>query len=365
MRRLLALLLVLAGPLGSFERALPGYVFSFPRDHFSHPNFRTEWWYYTGNLRTAEGRAFGFELTFFRFALGEPREKTSAWQADSVYLAHFALSDLDGGEFFKTERLNRAGPGLAGANLEGARVWNGNWEARWLGVNDPMGGQRLRAIAEDFSIDLMATPQKPAVIHGTNGVSQKAAGAGKASHYVSFTRLGVEGTVSLRGERFDGTGLAWMDHEFSTDSMGEGQVGWDWMSIQFENDTELMLYRMRREDGSTDIYSSGTFVEASGETRHLTSEEFRMTPGRTWESGKSGARYPVEWSVTVVPLGMEFSVATPLESQEVASERRIGPNYWEGAIRVQGSAGGARVRGAGYLEMTGYDRRLSWGEGVE
>jgi predicted secreted hydrolase len=147
--------------------------------------------------------------------------------------------------------------------------------------------------------------------------------------------------------------------------MGEGQMGWDWMSLQFENDTELMLYRIRREDGSADRYSSGTFVDASGKTRHLTSEEFRMTPGKTWASGKSGARYPVEWGVTVDPLEMEFAVATPLESQEVASERRIGPNYWEGAIRVQGSAGGTPVRGAGYLEMTGYDEKLSWGEGVE
>ena len=345
-----------AGPDGGYRLALPGYRYEFPRDHFDHPAFQTEWWYYTGNLRTRGGRALGFELTFFRQAVNGVNAvngSASPWDVHDVYLAHFAVSDLDGGRFLHDQRMNRAGPGLAGASLGERRVWNGNWQARWEGE-----AQRLQAIAAGFSIELTVRPMKPPVVHGVDGVSQKAEGPGRASHYVSFTRLATSGSIEIEGERHEVEGLSWMDHEFFTSQLSPGQAGWDWFSLQLDDDTELMLYRLRRADGTADPYSAGTFVDAAGRTRHLRASDFRLQPrGRTWASRDTKAVYPLEWSIEVAPLGLSLLLRTPLDSQEIASRHAAVPSYWEGAIRVSGTRAGTPVAGSGYLEMTGYDRR--------
>jgi predicted secreted hydrolase len=359
------LVVLLVTPMPGYERALPGYNFQFPRDHFNHPGFEVEWWYYTGNLRTAEGRRFGFELTFFRLGasgdgMGEAG-KLSAWDLDHVYLAHFAVSDVDNKRFFKTERLNRAGPGLAGADLDQARIWNGNWEVRWLEPLAALGRQKLRAVSEDFSIELELAPRKAPVVHGARGVSQKAAGAGRASHYISFTRLAAAGTVTLGGRRFLVEGLAWMDHEFSTASMGPDQAGWDWMSIQLDNGEELMLYRMRRKDGLADPVSSGTFVGQDGKAEHLEWGDIVMEPGEVWESPHTGGRYPLRWKVAVPRLKMELLCRAAFADQEVVSGRALSPTYWEGAVAYEGRSGEQEVRGVGYLEMTGYDKPIELG----
>ena len=344
----------------AWDSAIPGYRYEFPKDHFSHPAFKTEWWYYTGNLKTREGRRFGFELTFFRQAVSRDLAGESSWQLDDLYLAHLTLSDLDGRQFFKEDRLNRAGPGLAGVDAGQGRIWNGNWDVRWLEIDNHGGPQRLRAVADDFALDLELTSTKPPVVHGRDGVSQKAAGVGKASHYISFTRLAADGIVTLREERYQVTGTAWMDHEFSTDSLGEGQVGWDWMSIQLEDDTELMLYRMRRSDGSSDPHSSGTYVDAAGLSRHIEWKDIRMTPGRAWTSPTTGGRYPLSWHVEVLPIGLNLECRTLLEDQEVVAERG-GPSYWEGAVQYSGRKGDRSITGVGYLEMTGYAQPLTIG----
>ena len=365
--RLLVFLLFfsLLATLQGYERALPGYDFRFPRDHFSHPDFQVEWWYYTGNLRTAEGRPFGFELTFFRLGVGNglPKEPTgnTVWDLDDVYLAHFAISDIAAERFHKTERLNRAGPGLAGASADQARIWNGNWEARWIAPSVALGRQRLRAVSGDFSIELDLTPQKAPVIHGEDGVSRKASGAGRASHYISFTRLSAAGTVSLLGQQFTVSGLAWMDHEFSTDSMEPGQVGWDWMSIQLDNGEELMLYRMRRKDGSADPVSSGTLVDRDGRAQYLRWDDIVMEPSEPWQSPHTGGRYPLRWRVAVPRLKLELECRPAFADQEVVSERELSPTYWEGAVVYQGRSNGAEVGGVGYLEMTGYDKPIELG----
>lgn len=362
-----ALLLALVGVAAGFgyERALPGYEFAFPRDHFSHPEFQVEWWYYTGNVKTAEGRRFGFELTFFRLGTAEDSRnepgKATAWDIDDVYLAHFAVSDVAAEQFHKAERLNRAGPGLAGADLDTARIWNGNWEVRWLDPEAALGRQRLRAVSEDFSIELDLTPQKPPVVHGERGVSQKAAGAGRASHYISFTRLAAAGSVSISGREYAVEGLAWMDHEFSTDSMGPDQAGWDWMSIQLDNGEELMLYRMRRKDGSGDPVSSGTFVDRSGNTLHLKWNDIVMEPGEAWGSPHTGGRYPLRWKLAVPRLKLSLECRALFADQEVVSGRKLSPTYWEGAVTYSGWAGDDAAGGVGYLEMTGYDRPIELG----
>jgi predicted secreted hydrolase len=215
----------------------------------------------------------------------------------------------------------------------------------------------LRAISKDAALELELKPSKPPVINGENGVSQKAAGAGKASHYITFTRLKATGSLRLDGEEFSVDGSAWMDHEFSTDSMGEDQAGWDWLSLQLDDGADLMLYRLRRADGSTDPHSAGTYVGANGAAMHLNAKDFTMTPGAGWTSPATGGVYPLEWRVEVPRLNLDLPVTTQLQAQEIVPTNGRGPTYWEGAIDVEGEG----ARGVGYLEMTGYAERLRLG----
>lgn len=360
-----------------WELAVPGYRYEFPRDLFNHPDYQTEWWYYTGNLKTPEGHRYGFELTFFRQGIARPvtpptganRERPrpgdanpapeDRWGVNDIWLAHLALSDLDGGRFYHQERLNRAGPGLAGAVLSTRRIWNGNWEVLFdLAAAGAQPVQQLQAVGDEFILRLALRSQKPPVINGINGVSQKAAGRGEASHYISYTRLQANGKLELGEQSFSVSGLAWMDHEFFSNQLTPEQIGWDWFSIQLENGEELMLYRLRRRDATVDPYSAGTFVDARGANLHLSVAEFSLVPGATWTSPANGARYPVHWTIRVPPLGLELSAATPLDGQELVSRNPSWPTYWEGAITFHGAREGRLVSGVGYLEMTGYDRAV-------
>jgi len=245
--------------VAQYRTALPGYHYEFPRDHFNHPEFQTEWWYYTGNVKSSDGHGFGFELTFFRQAVSRDSAKAAAWDVRDLYLAHLALSDLDGGKFHYAERTNRSGPGIAGADEPSGRIWNGNWQIVWEN-----GEQKLQAIDDRFQLRFALRSEKPPVIHGRDGVSQKAEGAGRASHYISLTRLTTSGFIELGGRKFEVTGTSWMDHEFFTHQLTADQTGWDWLSLQLEDNTELMLFHIRRRDGSIDPYSAGTFLDAQG-----------------------------------------------------------------------------------------------------
>ncbi|HLK62081.1 MAG TPA: lipocalin-like domain-containing protein [Bryobacteraceae bacterium] len=330
-----------------FRQAVPGYRYEFPRDHFNHPDFRTEWWYYTGNLRSQDGHRYGFELVFFR--QGQHRDtpsNPSAWRVDDLYLAHLALTDIDAHTFRFYKRLNRAGPGLAGIDFDTRRIWNGNWEARWEQGSDR---QTLSAVADGIRFSLQLMPAKPAVIQGENGVSQKAEGLGKASYYVSFPLLEVKG--ELNGTKVSGT--AWMDHEWFSNQLESYEQGWDWFSIQLDNHTEFMLFQLRRTDGGIDPYSSGTYIDASGHTVHLKRTDFDLQPVEYWTSPKTRARYPIKWRITIPPLGVSLQCAAAIPEQELVSEDAAGPTYWEGAVTYSGSSSGV-----GYLEMTGYLSRM-------
>jgi len=336
-------LLLLAAGLASaaelaYREAAPGYRFSFPRDHFEHPEFRTEWWYYTGNVRSDAGRRYGFELVFFRQAPAGRRsgstDNPSAWRVDDLYLAHVALTDIDGERFRYHKRLNRAGPGIAGASFAKQRIWNGNWSAQWSGEV-----QMLLATTEDFRFRLRLVPRKPPVIHGRDGWSQKA--AGRASHYVSFSRLAVDGEINGQGVK----GTAWMDHEWFTHQLDPSQVGWDWFSVQLNDGVEVMLFQLRRKDGSIDPYSAGTYINKAGRARHLAREDFELQPVEYWK------KYPVRWRMRVPSLGLSLECAATLKEQELKAEDATGPSYWEGAVTYAGSHSGV-----GYLEMTGYDK---------
>jgi len=340
-----ALSLFAASP--EYRQAVPGYRFQFPRDHFNHPEFRTEWWYYTGNVRSTDGRRYGFELVFFRQAQRRgPSDNPSAWRVDDLYLAHLALTDIAGKRFHYYKRLNRAGPGIAGASIEQARIWNGNWESKW---DVQTGAQTLSATAEDIRFNLKLNPRKPPVINGENGVSQKAEGLGKASYYVSFPLLGVEGT--LNGLPVAGT--AWMDHEWFTHQLEPSQIGWDWFSAQLGNNTEIMLFQIRRQDGSIDPNSSGTYIDASGRATHLKRSDFQLQPLDPWTSPATHARYPIRWRITIPPLHVTLDCTAALPDQELGAEDAATPPYWEGAVTYTGSS-----TGVGYLEMTGYAKPM-------
>lgn len=338
-----------------YRVALPGYRYEFPRDFFAHPEFQTEWWYTTGNVKTADGREFGFELTFFRQAVSRDESKHGEWDVKDLYLAHLALSDLEGSNFYHSERVNRAGPGIAGINPQTGKVWNGNWSAIW----DKDGTQEIAARCELFQIALTLKSEKPPVIHGENGASQKAEGLGRASHYFSQTRLNTTGTIALNGKQYAVAGLSWMDHEFFTHQLTDDQVGWNWFSIQLEDKTELMLFIIRRKDGSIDPYSAGTFVDSSGKSIHLRSADFSLAPAVTvWKSPATGASYPIQWKVSVPKLGVLLAAKTKLPQQELTGSTKLAPSYWEGAMDFSGTRNASPIRGVGYLEMTGYDRPI-------
>lgn len=350
---LLAALLIASMPLlAQYQKALPGYQYEFPRDHFNHPDYQTEWWYYTGNLRSADGHRFGFELTFFRQGVSRTATPPSDWDVKDIYLAHLALSDIDGQQFHQAERVNRAGPGIAGVSESSAKVWNGNWQVQWSGDQ-----QQLQAVAQDFILRLTMTSRKPPVIQGVNGVSQKGPAVGEASHYISFTRLLTTGTVELNGKDYSVVGTSWMDHEFFTEQLDTSPKGWDWVSLQFDDNTELMLYRFRHKDGSVDPFSAGTYVDAQGRTQHLGASDFSMQPeNETYSSPETHGVYPVAWRVTVPAIKLEVQLSAPLKSQEIVSNIGAGLSYWEGAITLSGTQNGRPQTGDGYLEMTGYAR---------
>ncbi|HEY7911266.1 MAG TPA: lipocalin-like domain-containing protein [Blastocatellia bacterium] len=341
---------VAAAPeIEKWREAAAGYRFSFPRDHASHPEYGLEWWYYTGNLRAAGGRRFGYQLTFFRVGVTPRPLNPSRWAVRDLYMAHFALSDIEGESFHAFERLNRAGVGWSGAETASYRVWNEDWEAHLEG-----GIHILRARDGDYQIDLRLKPAKPIVVHGIDGVSQKGALAGNASHYYSLTRMETSGKIIAGGEALDVEGLSWMDHEFGTSFLEAEQVGWDWFSIQLDDGRELMLFELRRVDGSIDPRSSGTLIEADGGALHLSLEDFRLTPGNAWRSEASGATYPTAWRIEIPRYDLRLDVRAAFAGQELRTAESAGVTYWEGSTEITGREGERKLTGRGYLEMTGY-----------
>ena len=278
------LLSTIAQAQSPWKEAKAGYQYSFPRDHASHPDFKIEWWYYTGNVRTKEGRRYGYQITFFRVGIDHTPANPSKWAVRDLFMTHLAVSDAQGQKYRYAEKLTRGGPGLAGAKSDTYYTWNDDWSARLEGKQ-----HKLHAMDPKAGIDLVLDEGKAPAINGIGGINQKGAREGNASHYYSLTRMPTKGTIVVDGERFEVTGETWMDHEFSTSFLEPEQRGWDWFSIQLSDNRELMLYRMRRADGAYDPRSSGTLVDANGKTTHLTAEDFTLTPGRSTFTSKTGA----------------------------------------------------------------------------
>jgi predicted secreted hydrolase len=358
--------LVLALAVAPWKEATPGYTFAFPRDHASHPDYKIEWWYYTGNVSAKDGRRFGYQVTFFRVGVDAAPANPSRWAIRDLFMTHLAVSDPKGRRYRYAEKLTRGGPGLAGADVDRYHVWNEDWTASLddngrhvlhaAGPTDP--STRSARSGQGAGIDLVLDPGKPPATNGINGISQKGAEVGNASHYYSMTRMPTRGAITVDGERVDVSGLTWMDHEFGTSFLEPGQRGWDWLSIQLADGRDLMLYQLRRSDGSRDPRSSGTLIAADGRTTHLSAADFSLTPGRRTFHADNGAIYPIEWAIAIPSQTIDLLITTPLDNQELDLGRSTGVAYWEGAIDVTGRSAGQDVKGRGYLEMTGYKKSL-------
>ncbi|HPE61947.1 MAG: carotenoid 1,2-hydratase [Thiothrix sp.] len=333
--------------VAGFERALAPRHFTFPAEHAAHPGFRSEWWYVTGNLKTAQGRHFGYQVTFFRNALApEPVDNPSPWATRQVWMAHVALTDVAARQHRFEQRLARGAAGLAGQARQPFKVWLEDWQL--LGQDSGEFPWQLRVKTADFSLDLALAPQKPVVLQGEQGLSVKSAEPGNASYYYSFTRLATRGMVRSGTESYPVTGSSWLDREWSTSVLGAGQLGWDWFSLQLDDGQELMLYRLRREDGEADAHDAGSWVDVEGQVTRLGAGAVQLRPLRFWMAA-DGRRYPVAWELVVPERKRHWRVEALLDAQQM----RTAVVYWEGAVQVVEADSGRRI-GYGYLEMAGY-----------
>lgn len=342
---------LLSGNANGYARVTGPRPLEFPADHGPHPDYRSEWWYFTGNLQATDGthHQFGFQLTFFRFALRPgPLERRSAWATRQVYMAHLAVTDIKGERLYKEERFSRAALGLASARAAPFRVRLYEWQAESQGKT--LFPLRLQATGENFAIRLRLIAQKPPVLHGEAGYSRKGPQAGNASHYYSYTRLAADGILRIDGREYPVTGSAWLDREWGTSALSGNQVGWDWFALQLDDGSELMYYRFRRRDGGVDPHSSGSYVYANGEKIGLTADEVKVKVLERWRSPNTGVTYPVRWRLHIPSRELDLIVQAKLEHQELDLSVR----YWEGAVAVQGRSHGEPVSGHGYVELTGY-----------
>jgi predicted secreted hydrolase len=348
------------GDAPGFAQALAPRLLAFPRDHGPHSEFRQEWWYLTGNLEAAGGERYGFELTFFRFALAPPAAgadtgtaatsapNRSAWRTREIYMAHFAITDVAAQRFRFAQKLSRAALALAGAQAAPLRVWIDDW------VLDEAPSQplwRLRAAQPGYALELELRPLTPVVLNGEAGWSRKSDTPGSASYYYSIPRLEARGRLLRDGRPLTVRGLAWFDREWGSGGLSAGQTGWDWFALQLDDGSALMFYALRDRGGGRDSHSAGTWVESSGESQRLPAGAVDIEATDHW-TNPEGVRYPAGWHIRVPTLALDVKVRPLLADQEL----KTAPRYWEGAVDVDGERAGRTVRGRGYVELVGYAR---------
>ncbi len=352
-------LFLVSGPVhsGDYIEVSGPCHFQFPRDHGVHPGYLVEWWYYTGNLSDTSGKRYGFQLTFFRTRISPLKNQTtwpvpsSSWRTNQLFFAHAALSDLNEKHFYYDQQMARGAVGLAGVEQweKNIKVYLGAWST--LLKPDK---HLLKAQTDDFELDLMLKPVKPPVAHGKAGYSLKGVKPESASCYYSFTRLEVSGRLNVKGNAVAIKGIAWMDHEFSSAPLEPDIVGWDWFSLQFTNNTELMIYLLRNDQGIYSSASSGTLVMPSGQSRHLSFKDIHIDILKRWKSPNSGAVYPSRWRIQIHPLRFDLLVKPNMADQELITRKSTRVTYWEGSVSVSGAMQGEKTEGVGYVEMTGY-----------
>jgi predicted secreted hydrolase len=342
-----------------WRAAEPDYAWSFPADHWSHPSFRTEWWYLTGIVRdTADSaRRFGYQFTFFRVGLSaDSLPYRSAWATPGLIMGHASISDLGSGHHVFSEILFRPNGLLGGFGASGDPLiaWSrapygtdGRWTLSWNGSAFDVA---IRDDAQGIAFAFTTTPAKPLVLQGPGGYSRKGEGPTAASLYYSFTRLRTTGTLTVGGEEIPIVGESWMDKEFGSNQLAPHQVGWDWFSLRLDDGRDVMLYLLRSEDG--DSYGRGTVVAPDGTPTYLDRAAWTVTVTRRWRSARTGAEYPSRWRLASPELSLDVDVVPLLAAQENVTALVPGLFYWEGAVEVR-ARDGSRV-GEGYVELTGY-----------
>jgi predicted secreted hydrolase len=335
--------------------------FKFPTDHGPHPGYRTEWWYYTGNLESDVRKQYGFQLTFFRVQISPTCEKEdwperpSAWRTNHIYFSHAAITDVADQRHYQAQEAARNALGMSGVSQAQDRttLFIKNWQ-----VVIETQEHRLSAQTPDFDIELQLTPLKPPVSHGQNGYSQKGSSPQRASCYYSFTRLATKGSIRIGKKTSHVDGLSWMDHEYSTAPLEPGIVGWDWFSLQLSDQTEVMMFLLRKADGTTHPASSGTVVNDKADIQHLKSNQFSIQVQDSWLSPATRARYPSHWRIRIPAIRLDLDVHPAVADQEMQTQATTGVTYWEGSIKAVGTKEGLPLNAKGYVEMTGYDKNF-------
>ena len=343
----------LSGDTTGYRRAVFPAEITFPADHGAHPEYKTEWWYFTGNLRSESGRRFGYQFTIFRTALSpdDPIAGTSSWRSNQLYTAHFAVSDVETGRFYFSERSSRSAVDLAGAYSAPFRVWLEDWQIAQTG--DVALESRVRASESDFAVDLNLVPGAAPIFHGIEGFSPKDEDSTNASYYYSFTRLLSEGRLAVGRDTFEVRGTTWMDHEWSTSALAPGQVGWDWFALRLSDGTDVMYFQVRDTTDSPP-FVEGTVRNKEGAISRLSDESVRFRITDQWISPKTDVRYPSSWELEFPGLDMRLNIQPVMPNQELL----LAVRYWEGAVSIQGSSGGREISGEGYVEMTGYEEQI-------
>ena len=333
-------------PDPGFRRVLKPRNFEFPADHAAHPEYATEWWYFTGNLQSMHGERFGYQLTLFRIGLrpGAAAED-STWRSHQLYMGHLALSDIEQQQHLSTERFSRAAAGLAGTQANPLRIWLGPWSIS--GSSGQTFPLTLSASSDTFSIDLhLRASHKPLVLQGDHGLSQKSAAPGNASYYYSYTRLPTSGKIRFQDRDIEVEGNSWFDREWSSSALASDQAGWDWFSLQLDNGQDLMFYQMRGKDGQPQEYSQGVLVDQQGRAQKLSLNNTRLRAVDSWTSPE-GTIYPIGWQMQIPQHAIDINIEAAIADQEMLHT----VPYWEGAVTVSGSHDGV-----GYIELSGYSR---------
>ena len=330
-----------------YAQVKPGHELQFPRDHGSHPHFRTEWWYLTGWVKDARGTDLGIQITFFRNRPRLAEDNPSRFAPRQILFAHAALADSHTGKLLHDQRAARAGFGLAEAQERRTDVAIDDWSLR-----QTASGYSASIAAREFEYALDFKVTQPVLLQGDRGLSRKGPEPAQASYYYSQPHLAVSGSITIRGEKREVSGTAWLDHEWSSEYLAGESAGWDWVGLNLADGGALMAFRMRDKRGGT-LWAGGTLRAADGRVRVLAPGEVRFEPLRRWRSPRTQTEYPV--ALRVQTGNLEFELEPMMDDQELDSRASTGTIYWEGAVSAKS---GGRILGFGYLELTGYWRPL-------
>jgi predicted secreted hydrolase len=354
MRLLIAIILLLSQACwaaeAKFDPVVSGRALAFPADFGAHPGFKTEWWYVTGWLKTADGKPLGFQVTFFRSATGQGKDNPSAFAARQLIIGHAAVSDPALGKLAHDQRSMREGFGLAYSKAGTTDIKLGDWRM----VRGADGVYKVSVKSAQVNLELALTPSQPVLLQGDAGYSRKGRDPAKASYYYSEPQLKVSGTAGAAGTAPRAiAGTAWLDHEWSSQALDPDAAGWDWVGANLADGSALMAFQIRAKQGGK-LWAHATLRDASGKVTRYLPEQVSFTPQAHWRSPRTNADYPV--ATTIVTGATRWQITPLQQDQELDSRRSTGAVYWEGAVSVERDGVAA---GHGYLELVGYDRPMT------